>query len=1202
MKMRDRKRTMFRQAALLAGFHLALELGNAGVEAAPTASGQPNLAEAARLRPPVSARKNTESFPPVAARYVRMTITDAMGAEACLDELEVYSAGSEPRNLALASRGAKATASGSLEGYAIHKLENVHDGLYGNPHSWVADTTPAWVQIELPQEAIIDRIVWGRDRLGNLADRVAAVYRLEAATDTNHWREVSSSKNRVTAEPDAFLTAENWTEFTANPFIPVPAHKNSGPIRPSGDYVISRWEAEDGLPEGSVTSIAQTSDGYLWLGTFGGLARFDGIQFKIFNAYSRPPLRHARVVALRVDAQDQLWIVDESRVVTLLAAGAFREPFPSDARPLSWAADRTGGLWVATARGVYQVQGEKLFQWVPESGIQPDELPGARLAADSAGRIWLCTQTGRLGRIHNRRFLESQLQQEPAPIHSPVFTPRRAGGFWMAEIPSRLRYVSENGQVQPATQLSTVAFAPRSLCEDRHGNLWIGTEQHGLYCRAPGGELTHFTSSDGLGADRIRSVFEDREGNIWVGTDGGGLNRIKTRIIRSVEISATAHAVCPSKGNGVWLGTSVQGACLLKDATVSRLSLGPNLDFVWSVLEDSKGDRWFGTYGQNLFRMHGDVWEHHGFRKKGGVVSAIFEDRKGTIWAGGSHGLSRWEDYRFVTPGNLENIPGPVSMLADDSAGTLWIGTSDDGLWCLRDGALERCNSPGLAARRVHSIYVSPDDVVWIGTFGAGMQRLEHGRVTTHGLEQGLPEVVSGIIEDDFGRLWISSARGICWVWRQEIDDVARGVRKSVFASHYGREDGMTTVECSGGSQSSVCKTPDGKLWFSTVKGLVVADPAKLVSNTNVPPVWIEEVTIDGAPVPFRSLGRASAAPASPGDNPVVAPPGSRRIEFGYTGLSLVDPRNIQFKCRLEGFEQEWVRDAGNRKAAYAGLAHGKYTFRVSAANNDGVWNDRGDMLTLVVMPYFWETMAFKITSGLSLGLLLVLFYQRRMAALEARRVAQENFSRQLIESQENERQRIAKELHDSVGQNLLLIRNQAAASAAENSVPPSVIGQLSAIAQMSASTVQEVRQISHDLRPPQFDEVGLTAVLENMIGQVARNAGLALESRIENIDGVLPPRDEISLFRVMQETLNNIVKHAGASSIQVEIARDLRHIELTIQDDGKGFDTASSRGGMGGMGMRNMRERVGLLGGNLSVLSEPGHGTKINIVIPIPG
>lgn len=419
---------------------------------------------------------------------------------------------------------------------------------------------------------------------------------------------------------------------------------------------------------------------------------------------------------------------------------------------------------------------------------------------------------------------------------------------------------------------------------------------------------------------------------------------------------------------------------------------------------------------------------------------------------------------------------------------------------------------------------------------------------------------------------------------------MVRGEQKRVECTAYGRRDGLASAQCSTGQPAGL-RTPDGRLWFATVNGVSVVDPRRLQSNRLPPPVVIEEMFIDG-----KSATRDHRSGV------ISVPSGPRRVEIHYTGASLTAPERVRFKRRVEGFEDGWQDVGGERVATYSGLQPGRYRFRVIAANNDGVWNTEGAGLVFIVKPAFWQTWSFRTVLALLFGGAVGLVYHRRLVRLEAQRVAQEEFSRGLIESQEQERKRIAAELHDSLGQNLLIIKNRALLGLAPG--PGDTRQHCEEISRTASHALQDVREIAYNLRPYQLDQFGLTEAIQAIAEKVAASSPIEFKTEIDSIDGLWTPADESHLFRIVQEITNNILKHSGATQARISLRRQARNMNLIVEDNGRGITPNQTGHGKRphGLGLPGIAERVRILRGTLDVKSAPGLGTKITINVPIAG
>jgi signal transduction histidine kinase len=524
-----------------------------------------------------------------------------------------------------------------------------------------------------------------------------------------------------------------------------------------------------------------------------------------------------------------------------------------------------------------------------------------------------------------------------------------------------------------------------------------------------------------------------------------------------------------------------------------------------------------------------------------------------------------------------------VKIIRDDGEGGLWLGTWG-GLSHLKDGKLTSYRQKdGLPSDRVRSLYLDQDGALWIGTYDGGLARLKDGRFTQYTTKNGLfDEGVFQILEDARGNLWMSCNRGIYRAAKQQLNELAERKIQRISCISYGVQDGMLNAECNGGRQPAGIKARDGELWFPTLDGVVVIDPDAVPLNTQPPPVMIENAIIDHDPVDIRTG--------------VTLGPGKQNLEIGYAGLSFINAGKVAFKYRLEGLDRDWV-DAGSRRIAYySHLPPGDYVFKVIAANSDGVWNLEGASLHIVVIPPIWRAWWFDALMVLAIGAILVVAYRRRVSHLEKANLAQAEFSRRLIQSQETERKRIAAELHDGLAQNLLVIKNRAALGLAPGDGKEAKV-QLDEISSTVTQALEDVRSIAHNLRPYQLDRLGLTMALESMVRKVSESSTITFSADIDPVDGLLVPDAEINLYRIVQEAINNIVKHSGATRAQVTVMRDAAGLTVSIHDNGAGFSLQA--GGAGGshkqgMGLTGIAERARILGAKLTLNSGPGHGTTI--------
>jgi signal transduction histidine kinase/sugar lactone lactonase YvrE len=979
---------------------------------------------------------------------------------------------------------------------------------------------------------------------------------------------------------------------------PAPAQRQAAP--PDDRYIFDSWGTEEGLPQTSVNSIVQTPDGYLWLATYGGLVRFDGVRFTVFDSENTPALESNRITTLFADRDGGLWIGAEGSGLTLLRGGAFtayteRDGLPSDSIGAIMQ-DRRGDLWLASGGGVIRRDGGGRFTLYSTQDGLPDKVVRA-LTEDSEGNVWVGTRRG-LARLNAEGRFDAFTRADGLPgEHVTALCPAREGGVWVGTIQGLARF---DGRAFTAyTKADGLPDSPVArVLEDRAGDLWVGTTDAGL-ARLRGGAFVRFGEGEGLADEEVRAVAQDAEGNLWVGTNTGGLTRLKKGRVVSYtrEDGLPADSVVPItedlEGN-LWVGATCGGLIRFRDGEFKAYTERDGLPHgcVWSLYADAT-DRslWIGTWDGGLTRFHEGRFTTYSSSNSGlsnNVVFAVHRDRAGALWVGTGDGLNRFEGGRFTVYRTEDGLAGnAVRFITETRDGALWFGTTG-GLSRLRDGRFTSyTTAEGLSHNFVRAVHEDADGALWVGTYGGGLNRLRDGKFVRYSVSEGLfDNVVSRIIEDARGNLWMSGNRGVFRVSRRELNELAEGKRGSVTSVSYDVSDGMASRETNGGGQPAGWRARDGRLWFPTVKGLVTIDPERVAANELPPPVAIERLLFDRAPV----------TPA-PG---VELPPGRGDLEVHYTALSFVAPEKVQFRYRLEGYDEDWVEAGARRVAYYTQLPPGEYRFRVIASNNDGVWNTEGASVGLALRPPFWRTWWFLWLASAAFAGLLLLAYRRRVAQLERARAAQEAFSRRLIESQEKERKRIAAELHDSLGQNLLVIKNRAllALNAPGDGKAAEQLNEISATA---SEAIDEVRQIAHDLRPYQLDSLGLTKALRSLLKRAGDSSGIKFSAEIAPIDNLFSKEDEINLYRIVQECVSNIVKHSRATEARVTVARDERGVVLSVRDDGRGFDPAArDAAARRGFGLTGISERARMLGGKQVVRSAPGGGTTVVIKIAL--
>jgi signal transduction histidine kinase/ligand-binding sensor domain-containing protein len=982
----------------------------------------------------------------------------------------------------------------------------------------------------------------------------------------------------------------------------------------ASEYIVDAWQTEQGLPDNFINAIAQTPEGYLWIATFNGLARFNGMQFVVFTSANTPELPSSRITKLHLDKHGRLWIISEYGQVSGWSEGRFKLFGEAEGLPKEDTGDliedHAGEIWVSSsfdATNYYHLRGS-VFDPVSSTNSLFSRFGRT---PDIHGYGW--------GVRNNRLF---SVQPLCVDVEIPSFHPQgwrlaaaRDGGMWM--IADRIRKYSKNGWDDfGALPVSTDQFG--QCIEDRNGNLWVGMGAGELWRVSTNHVFRRFKLPDGTNMELGRSIFEDAEGNLWIGNGGEGLVRLKPRAFRTYDsrdglASDVVRSVARDRDGNVWLATVNNVDWFAPGDSEHAQNRSTGIGLPWTVYGARDGGILVGTYAEGLWRASGPSGPGTWFRETGRpnsmgpVMNAIFESRDGQVYLGTPQGIYGVENSCLVVR-QVPSVPElDVRAFAESPSGDMYVGLNGGGLLRHgRNGWEHFTSRDGLADDHIWALYVDAEDRVWIGTSGRGLSLFEAGKFYSYSaptgdpvIEPELPNVINNILEDDLGQLWLGSNQGLYRVNRRQLSEIAAGRTNSADVTRYDRADGMGSSQCTGDMQPTACKTPDGKLWFATMKGVTVVDPHLLPFNSRPPPVVVESVLVDDKPRPVFA-DSANAGGTAGETLKLVA--GVHRLEFHYAGLSFTAPDKVRFRYQLERFDNAW-NDAGTRRVAYyTKVPPGNYRFRVLACNNDNVWNETGASLAVVIVPEFWQRPWFQAATAVAaVGLLLGVF-KLRLVQIERKRLVQETFSRRLLESQENERKRIASELHDSLGQSLLVMKNYAVMALRETATPDKMREQLGEISTAASSSIEEVRSISRALRPYQLDRFGLTKTLEDAAELLAKTSSLKIETQIEDVDRLFPPEAEISIYRVIQEWLSNVLKHARASTARVVVRKEAGMVRVLLEDDGIGFDPAAVANRSGpetGFGLANLQERLRLLGGILKIDSAPGTGTRLTADIP---
>jgi len=991
-------------------------------------------------------------------------------------------------------------------------------------------------------------------------------------------------------------------------------------------YAHTAWSPRDGISNGLITSIAQTPDGYLWLGTEFGLLRFDGV----------------RSVTWQSPAGEQL---PSSYVKRLLAA-------------------RDGTLWIGTTKGLVSWKDGKLTQYAKLDGFQVQSL-----LEDREGTVWVGTfavPSGRLCAIHSGSTQCYGEDGSLGTLVTPLYEDSR-GNLWVGSgdrlwrwnpgppkdyrvpnVPNgiqglvegdngRLLFSTNDGLRQlvgekiEAYRLPAVGQAPssRKMLRDGNGGLWIATQGNGLL-HVHQGKTDTFAQSDGLSGDTIQSLFEDREGNIWVSTNNG-LDRFRDFAVSTISVrqglsNDAAWSVVAATDGSVWVGTS---------RGLNRLKNGHIMIYRGRTTEASRGGLERGREINGVAAASNSEETAREITDSGlpGEADSFAQDDLGRIWVTMLRGVAYFENDRFVPVGGVPG--GEWYAIAGDRAGNTWISNQDQGLFHLLGASvveeipwakIERKDSAdfllpdpvqggvwlayfkggidylkggrvgasysaadGLGAGRVGSLQFDSDGTLWAATAG-GLSRIKDGHIVTLTSKNGLPcDTDQWALEDDEHAFWLYMDCGLVRIARPELDAWTADPKRKVQATVFDSSDGITAHALIGGYGPRVTRSADGRLWLvsGAQHGVSVVDPRNLHLNKLPPPVHVEQITADRKTYWQNSFADESSS------RPKL-PPLVRDLEIDYTALSLVAPEKNRFRVELEGWDRDW-QDVGNRRQAfYNNLSSGNYRFRVAASNNSGVWNEAGTFLDFSIAPAYYQTTWFRLSCVVAFLAMLWVLYQLRLR--QAMQRVRHHMQGRLVE-----RERIARELHDTLLQSVqgLILKFDAVAKQIPRDEPARMA--MDEALDRADEVMGEGRERVRSLRAGASALSNLPAAFQRVADETAPGRDATFKTIVEGNVRELNPMVLEESYSIGREALINALAHSGGLHVEVEIMYDPRQFRLRIRDDGRGVDPRIlEKGGRPGhWGMQGMRERAQGMGAQLGLWSRPGSGTEVELLVP---
>jgi signal transduction histidine kinase/ligand-binding sensor domain-containing protein len=958
------------------------------------------------------------------------------------------------------------------------------------------------------------------------------------------------------------------------------------------------FNAADGAPS-DITALAQTPDGTLWIGSPAGLTRFDGVRFVPYPGPAEEPLQSTNVSSLFVTPDGALWIGFRPGGISVLKGGHVTRYDERDGLPdgtvAQFALDRDGSVWATPRLGLAHLKGER---WERVADAPQLNTPYGVLV-DGAGTLWVATVDGLLARFAGEtrfREIDSRRYADPAGV---LLASSPDGGIWAASALELLR-IDRSTDVQRGTIVPVGGISGGPLLFDAEGNLWASDATARSLLRLPFGNLPRedqrdlivnperFSRTEGWTSGRVFALLEDRERNIWVGTNTALHRFSHTNIVREAaplciqgELNAAPFAA--GDAGTLWMAC-VDGAVMqvheIRDGAVVSRQDAPAFNVAY---RDSRGTVWFaGPTALGHLESGRIMTTPLPPQLRGRPIQALVREGSGAMWVSASRrGVFRFHDGEWSAYGNLDALPRGYALAATTDGSSVWFGYSNNRIARVTGSAVQVFDpTHGLEVGNVLAILAHGGEV-WVGG-ELGFARFNGARFASIRSASGVPfKGISGIVRARNGDLWLNGVSGIARIAPQEIARVVRDPAYRVRSETFDYLDGVPGTAVQLRPQPSAIETTDGRLWFAMTAGFISIDATRLVRNTLPPPVTIWSLTSGSRRYPNRGAV-------------VRLPVETNNLQIDYSAGSLTLPERVKFRYKLDGSDREWQEVGSRRVALYTNLGPGRYTFRVTASNNDGVWNHAGASIHFTIPPAFYQTILFYVFCGVACLVVLLALYRVRMRQVAAQ-------VRGRLEARLAERERIARELHDTLLQGMqgLIWRFQAASDRIPPGEPARQLMEQSL--DRADELLGESRDRVKDLRPATSETPDLAQALATEGKRLAQLHSAEFRVSVEGASRDLHPIVREEGFQIGREALSNAFQHAHAKNIEAEVTYGDTMLHVRIRDDGEGIDTAvlEAGGRPGHFGLLGMRERAKKLGAHLVVWSKPGAGTEIDLRVP---